>query len=73
MSTHLSWSPAQVALAAQASKALNIINQVNYNCNFSFNCKNQLGVRSKTPTPAVLGECGRERNICRIIKSVKFG
>ena len=36
MSTRLSWSPAQVTLAAQASKALNIINQVNYNCNYSF-------------------------------------
>ena len=32
----ISWSPAQVTLAAQASKALNIINRVNYNCNYSF-------------------------------------
>ena len=109
MSTRLSWSPAQVTLAAQASKALNIINQVNYNCNYSFKaacdifdkcvlpvvsygseiwgtdvhktienvhlkfCKKQLGVGSKTPTPAVLGECGRERIfVACIIKSVEF-
>ena len=109
MSNRLSWSPAQVTLAAQASKALNIINQVNYNCNYSFKsacdifdkcvlpvvsygseiwgtdvhksienvhlkfCKIQLGVGSKTPTPAVLGECRRERIfVACIIKSVKF-
>ena len=36
-------------------------------------CKKQLGVGSKTPTPAVLGECGRERIfVACIIKSVKF-
>ena len=36
-------------------------------------CKNQLGVGSKTPTPAVLGECGRECIfVACIIKSVKF-
>ena len=109
MSTRLSWNLAQVTLAAQASKALNIINQVNYNCNYSFKsacdsfdkcvlpvvsygseiwgtdvhksienvhlkfCKIQLGVGSKTPTPAVLGECGRERIfVACVIKSVKF-
>ena len=31
MSTHLSWSPAQVTLATQ-----NIINQANYKCDYSF-------------------------------------
>ena len=31
MSTRLSWTPAQVTLATQASKAMNVINQVNYN------------------------------------------
>ena len=36
MSTRLSWSPAQVTLATQAGKALNIINQVNYKCDYSF-------------------------------------
>ena len=37
MSTRLLQSPAQVMLAAQASKALYIINQVYYNCNYSLN------------------------------------
>ena len=32
----MSWSPAQVTLATQAGKALNIINQVNYKCDYSF-------------------------------------
>ena len=36
-------------------------------------CKNQLGVGSRTPTPAVLGECGRERlYVTCIIKCVKY-
>ena len=109
MSTRLSWSPAQVTLATQAGKALNIINQVNYKCDYSFKsscnifdqcvvpvltygsevwgtdvhkaienihlkfCKNQLGVGSRTPTPAILGECGRERlYVTCIIKCVKY-
>ena len=34
--------------------------------------KKQLGVGRKTPTPAVLGECGRERIfVACVIKSVK--
>ena len=36
ISTRLSWSPAQSTLAAQASKAINIINQVNYKCDYSY-------------------------------------
>ena len=37
-------------------------------------CKNQLGVGSRTPTNAVLGECGRERlYVTCIIKCVKYG
>ena len=109
ISTRLSWSPAQVTLASQARKALHVINQVNYKCNYSFKsacdifdkcvvpvlsygsevwgtdlhksienvhlkfCKNQLGVGSKTPTPAVLGECGRERiYVTCITKCVKY-
>ena len=36
-------------------------------------CKNQLGVGSRTPTPTVLGECGRERlYVTCIIKCVKY-
>ena len=36
-------------------------------------CKNQLGVGSRTPTPAVLGECGQERlYVTCIIKCVKY-
>ena len=109
MSTRLSWSKAQVTLATQAGKALNIINQVKYKCDYSFKsscnifgkcvvpvltygsevwstdvhksiesahlkfCKNQLGVGSRTPTPAVLGECGQERwYVTCIIKYVKY-
>jgi len=109
MSSRLSWSPAQVTLSLQASKALHVINQVNYNCDYSFSiacslfdkciapiltygseiwgtnvhnsieclhnkfCKLQLGVGSNTPTPAVLGECGRDRMyvIC-LCKCVKY-
>ena len=109
MSTHLSWSPAQVTLATQSSKALNILNQVNYKCDYAFKsacnifnkcvvpvlityvsevwgidvhksienvhlkfCKDQLGV-GRTPTPAVLGECGRERMyVTCIAKCVKY-
>ncbi len=109
MSTRLSWSPAQSTLAAQARKALFVINEVNYQCDFSFKtacnvfdkcivpilnygsevwgpyvhevietvhtkfCKNQLGVGVNTPTPAVLGECGRDRMyISCVIKCVKY-
>ena len=36
MSSRLSWSPAQETLAMQASKTLNLINQVNYNLEYSF-------------------------------------
>ena len=109
MSTRLAWSPAQVTLAAQASKVLSVINQMNYKCDFSFECacdifnkcavpilaygskiwgsdvyhsiedghikfcKKQLGVGSKAPTPAVLGDDGRDRlyNHC-YIKFVKY-
>ena len=36
-------------------------------------CKNLLGVGSKTPTPAVLGECGRDRiYVSCTIKCVKY-
>ena len=38
MSSRLSWSPAQETLAAQANKAIHVINQVNYNCGYSFKC-----------------------------------
>ena len=51
MSTRLSWSPAQVTLAAQACKALNIINQVNYNCNYSF--KSACDIFDKCVLPVV--------------------
>ena len=36
MSTRLSWSPAQSTLAAQARKAMQLINVVNDKCNYSF-------------------------------------
>jgi hypothetical protein len=109
MSTRLSWSPAQETLAMQASKTLNLINQVNYNLEYSFRsacevfdkctlpvlyygsevwgtdvhrsiemihlkfCKNLLGVGIKTPTPAVLGECGRDRiYVSCMTKCVKY-
>lgn len=36
ISTRLSWSPAQVTLSLQGSKALNVINQVNYKSDYSF-------------------------------------
>jgi hypothetical protein len=36
MSTRLSWSPAQTTLAAQARKALHVINQVNIQCEYSY-------------------------------------
>ena len=42
MSTRLSWSPAQSTLAAQATKALHVINKVNYNCNYSFQCASNI-------------------------------
>lgn len=109
MSSRLSWSPAQMTLAAQASKALQLINCMNYECNYSFKCaceifdkcvlpiisygseiwgpnihssienvhykfcKKQLGVGSRTPNPAVLGECGRDRVYVQCyIKSMKY-
>jgi hypothetical protein len=108
ISTRLSWSPAQVTLSLQASKALHVISEVNYKCDYSFSvacdlfdkcivpiltygseiwgvsvhnsieslhnkfCKMQLGVGSSTPTPAVLGECGRDHMyiacLCKCIK-----
>jgi len=109
MSTKLSWSPAQSTLSAQARKALFVINQINYQCDYSFKtacnifdkcvvpiltygsevwgpyvntsiedvhikfCKMQLGVGTNTPTPAVIGECGRDRiYVSCIIKCVKY-
>ena len=109
MSTRLSWSPAQKTLSQQAGKALNVIKKLNYNCNFSFVCGNelfdkcvlpvltygaevwgtsvhssieqvlckfcrhQLGVGSKAPTPAVLGECGRNSLYVQCyLKCVKY-
>ena len=42
MSTRLSWSPAQITLAAQANKALYVLNKVNYNCDYSFQCACQM-------------------------------
>ena len=51
MSTRLSWSPAQVILAAQPGKALNIINQVNYNCNYSL--KSACDIFNKCVLPVV--------------------
>ena len=109
MSTRLSWSPAQVNLSLQASKALHVINLVNYKCDFSFSiacnlfdkciapiltygseiwgtdvhssierlhnkfCKMQLGVGTNTPTPAVLGECGRDHiYVACLCKCVKY-
>jgi len=95
MSTRLSWSPAQSTLSCQAQKAVGLIHQINYKCDFTFKtsialfdkcvapilsygsevwglymnkcienthiqfCKKMLGVGSKTPTVAVLGDCGR--------------
>lgn len=35
MSTRLSWSPRQTTLAAQARKALHVINEVNSQCDYS--------------------------------------
>jgi hypothetical protein len=94
LSSRLSWSPAQTMLAAQGSKAMYIINKVNFQYDFPYNtskcvfdkciapiltygseiwgasvhnsiesvqlrfCRMQLGVGSKTPTVAVLGDCG---------------
>jgi len=109
MSTRLSWSPAQHTLAAQARKVLFVINQVNIQCDYSYQtacdifdkcvvpiltygseawgpyahdviesvhtkfCKIQLGVGPSTPTPAVLGECGRDHIYVNcIIKCVKY-
>ena len=109
MSTRLSWSPAQKTLSQQAGKAMNVIKKLNYNCNFSFVCGNelfdkcvlpvltygaevwgtsvhssieqvlckfcrhQLGVGSKAPTPAVLGECGRNSLYVQCyLKCVKY-
>jgi hypothetical protein len=109
MSTRLSWSPAQTTLAIQARKAQLALNQINYQCDYSYEtasdifdkcivpiltygsevwgykvhksienvhskfCKVQLGVGNNTPTPAVLGECGRDRMyISCIVKCVKY-
>jgi hypothetical protein len=38
MSSRLSWSPAQTTLSAQATKALRVISQINYECDYSFKC-----------------------------------
>ena len=51
MSTRLSWSPAQVTLATQAGKALNIINQVNYKCDYSF--KSSCNIFGKCVVPVI--------------------
>ena len=109
MSTRLSWSPAQTTLAIQARKAQLALNQINYQCDYSYEtasdifdkcivpiltygsevwgykvhksienvhskfCKVQLGVGNNTPTPALLGECGRDRMyISCIVKCVKY-
>ena len=109
ISTRLSWSPAQSTLSAQASKAINMINQMNFKCNYSFKtsceifdkcalpiltygseiwgtdihssienvhfkfCKKQLGVGCKSPSPAVIGDCGRGRiYLACYLKCVKY-
>jgi hypothetical protein len=109
ISTRLSWSPAQTTLSLQASKAMNLINQVNYRLEYSYKTactifdkcvlpvlsygseiwgtdvhkssenvhikflKMLLGVGSRTPTPAVLGECGRDRiYVSCLIKCIKY-
>ena len=51
MSTRLSWSPAQVTLATQAGRALNIINQVNYKCDYSF--KSSCNIFDKCVVPVL--------------------
>ena len=106
ISTRLSWSPAQSTLSNQASKAINVINSVNYQCNYSFKTslelidkcvlpilcygseiwgpdandkienvqvnffKQMIGLGNKTPSIAVLGECGRKKTVHKLLSKV---
>ena len=109
ISSRLSWTPAQKTLSQQAEKCFNLINNLNYECDFSFKtcnelfdkcvvpvvtyssevwgvnfhecvddvllkfCRLQLGVGSKTPLPAILGECGKHSlGIYCTLKCIKY-
>ena len=73
ISSRLSWTPAQTTLAAQASKSLSVINQLNHKCNYSFTTSCELFDKCTVPVLTYGSEVwGTDVNICIENVQLKF-
>ena len=73
ISSRLSWSPAQTTLAAQASRSLSVINQLNHKCDYSFKTSCELFNKCTVPVLTYGSEVwGTDVNTCIENVQLKF-